>query len=161
MKNIVVKSLILTKEKFGDKIPCLFRKEEIFDDIIKYYFFIYGNSLLLNSFIKPLKEMIKSGGQGEISKDQFIIFFGTMIKNTKVYMPSILKMLLKLVNDKVNEIFTIEKGNYAPIMTLLFFNFFLSPRVQDIHNLSPVMYPEIRNINRIIRVRYILIVIYY
>ena len=49
MSTVVEKCLLLSKEKYGDNFSCLFRKDEIFDDIIKYFFFIYGNSLLIKS----------------------------------------------------------------------------------------------------------------
>ena len=91
-----------------------------------------------------------------IDKDQFLNFFYNMIKNISSYIPNILKTLLKLVHEKVNYHFTIDKNNYGPILTLLFFNFFISPRVQEIHNISPLKYTQIRSLNRIIRVRNIL-----
>jgi len=52
MKTVVEKSLQATKQNYGDSVNCLFRKDEIYDDIIKYFFFIYGNSLLIKSFSK-------------------------------------------------------------------------------------------------------------
>ncbi len=87
-----------------------------------------------------------------ISLEDFMIFFDDVILTISNYMPSILKILLKLVHQKVNEHFTIDTTNYSPMLTLLFFNFFISPRVQEIHNISPSKYPLIRSINRIIRV---------
>ena len=48
-----------TKLKFGDEYKTLFRKEDLCDDVIKYMFFIFGNSILIESFVKPMKRMIK------------------------------------------------------------------------------------------------------
>jgi hypothetical protein len=42
--------MILTKQKYGDKYSCLFRKDEIYDDILKYIFFVFGNNMLVKSF---------------------------------------------------------------------------------------------------------------
>ena len=40
----------------------LFRKEDLCDDVIKYMFFIFGNSMLIDSFVKPLKSMLSKIG---------------------------------------------------------------------------------------------------
>jgi hypothetical protein len=68
-------------------------------------------------------------------------------------MPSLLKVVLKLVYEKVQEHFTIDKYNYSPLLTLLFFNFYISPRVQEIHKIGPSKSNLIMNLNRVIRVR--------
>jgi hypothetical protein len=50
LKYAISKNLSDIKTTYGDNYTCLFRKDEINDDIIKYLFFIFGNSLLLKSF---------------------------------------------------------------------------------------------------------------
>ena len=50
MKNCIARNMIEVREKFGDNYTCLFRKEEFFDEVIKYYFFIFGNSMLIKCF---------------------------------------------------------------------------------------------------------------
>ncbi len=54
IKSVVKKCMILTKQKYGDKYSCLFRKDEIYDDILKYIFFVFGNNMLVKSFGKSL-----------------------------------------------------------------------------------------------------------
>ena len=51
-----------TVTKFGDEYKTLFRKEDLCDDVIKYMFFIFGNSMLIDSFVKPLKTMLNKIG---------------------------------------------------------------------------------------------------
>ena len=51
-----------TKKKFGDEYRTLFRKEDLCDDVIKYMFFIFGNSMMIEAFVKPVKKMLKSIG---------------------------------------------------------------------------------------------------
>jgi len=99
-----------------------------------------------------LKIILVDKSQAMIEKDEFLLFFNNLIENITSHMPMILKILLRLVHQKVNTLFTIEKSNYGPILTLLFFNFFISPRIQEIHNISPLNYPLIRTLNRILRV---------
>ncbi len=50
LKNIINNSCKLTKEFFGDNYTCLFRKDEVHDDIIKYIFFMFGNKALVKSY---------------------------------------------------------------------------------------------------------------
>lgn len=57
MSYIVNKSLIDTKQKYGDNYSCLFRKDEIYDEVIKYFFFIFGNSLVIKSFGKLMTNL--------------------------------------------------------------------------------------------------------
>ena len=49
-----------TVAKFGDEYKTLFRKEDLCDELIKYMFFIFGNSMLIDYFVKPLKRMLNS-----------------------------------------------------------------------------------------------------
>jgi hypothetical protein len=52
LKNIISRGFALTKQKYGDNYTCLFRKDEIYDDVVKYFFFMFGNSLVIKSFGK-------------------------------------------------------------------------------------------------------------
>jgi hypothetical protein len=151
IKFVISKCISETKLKYGDNYTCLFRKDEIYEDIIKYFFFIFGNSLLIKSFITPLKSVLYYDQIDEVNKEDFLVFFDTVIKNISSFMPNILKVILKLVYGEVNRIFTIEKNKFAPMFTLLFFNFFTSPKIQEIHNVSPSKFPSMRSLNRIIR----------
>lgn len=45
LRNILKRCISNYREKFGDKTNCLFRKDDVLDDIIKYILYIFGNSL--------------------------------------------------------------------------------------------------------------------
>ena len=57
----------MTKKKYGNDVLTLFRKEDIFDDLIKYIFYIFGNTMMIESFVKPVEKMIKKIGLDEES----------------------------------------------------------------------------------------------
>ena len=86
----------------------------------------------------------------EIIKSDFLEFFDTMLKEIDSFIPGIIRVLIKLVFDKVHEVFTIDRNNYSPIYTMLIFNFFISPRIQDIYNIQK--HTCIKSINRLLRV---------
>ena len=62
LKRIIDKDMEETVAKFGDEYKTLFRKEDLCDDVIKYMFFIFGNSMLIDCFVKPLKNMLNKIG---------------------------------------------------------------------------------------------------
>ena len=137
LKKIVEKNIKETKEIYGDKYKTLFRKEDICDDVIKYMFFIFGNTMLIESFINPLNKIINYDKiERNITKNEYDDLINEIIKNLKITMPLILKILLKFVYNSVNENFKIEKDNYSPLYTLLFFNFIISPKIQTIYNIN-------------------------
>jgi hypothetical protein len=55
LQNIVFKCLSQTRETYGDTYSNLFRKDEIYDDIIKYMFYVFGNNMMIKSFGNFLK----------------------------------------------------------------------------------------------------------
>jgi hypothetical protein len=138
LKKIIDKDMQETKKIYGDKYKTLFRKEDICDDIIKYMFFIFGNSMIIESFIKPLNNVINTNEEEErnITKNEYDNLLDEIVKNLINTMPLILKIMLKLVYISVNEHFTLEKDNYSPLYTLLIFNFIISPKIQTIYNIN-------------------------
>ena len=64
----------------------------------------------------------------------------------------IMRIILKLINANVKEIFTIDEGNINPLYTCFIFNFFASPKILDLYDLNPSKYINIRLLNRVIRV---------
>jgi hypothetical protein len=147
--------MYMTREKYGDNYNCLFRKDEVYDDIVKYLFFMFGNSLVIKAFVQPIKKYLLSYFDSEVFNipiDVFIEFFDAVVKNIQAYIPGIIKVLLCLIYEKVKEVFTIDNENYSPVYTMLFFNFLLSPRIQDIYGIGINKYPIVKSINRIIRV---------
>jgi hypothetical protein len=87
-----------------------------------------------------------------LQKNDFLEFFDTMLKEIDSFIPGILKVVIKLVIEKVHEVFTIDRNNFSPIYTMLIFNFFISPRIQDIYNIQK--HTCIKNLNRLLRVYY-------
>ena len=154
-----------TVEKFGDEYKTLFRKEDLCDDVIKYMFFIFGNSMLIDSFVKPLKSMLSKIGitdeliekkdqlpmSRDITKEEFNTLIGTIIDTLSKKIPDVLKILLKLLYESVNKHFTIEKDNYSPLYTSLIFNFLISPRIQMLYSINPLNCVFVRSLNRLLR----------
>jgi hypothetical protein len=84
----------------------------------------------------------------------FLAFFENVLEILELHTPKVLTILFKVLFDKVKDIFTVDANtNYFPILTLLFFNFLISPRIQEIYGISPVKFELVRVLNRIIRVR--------
>ena len=165
LKKVIDKDMEETVLKFGDEYKTLFRKEDLCDDIIKYMFFIFGNSMLIDCFVKPLKDMLKKIGitdemiekkdekamKRDITKDEFNKLIGTIIDTLSVKIPEVLKILLKILYESVNNHFTIDKDNYGPLYTTLIFNFLISPRIQMLYSINPLNCIFVRSLNRLLR----------
>ena len=165
IKNVIDKDIKETKEKFGDDYRVLFNKEDIFDDIIKYLFFVFGNSMYLDSFVIPLKtllitvgitdELIKSKNiqatKRDITKEEFNNLFPKILDNLSKEIPDILKMILKSIYESSLTNFTLDKNNYSPLYKCLFFNFLISPRIQMLYSINPFECLFVKSLNRILR----------
>ena len=165
LKRIIDKDMYETREKFGDEYKTLFRKEDLCDDVIKYMFFIFGNSMLIDCFVMPLKNMLSNIGitdelieakdplpmKRDITTDEFNKLMGIIIDTLSKKIPDVLKILLKLLYESVMEHFTIEKDNYSPLYTSLIFNFLISPRIQMLYSINPLNCVFVRSLNRILR----------
>jgi hypothetical protein len=85
--------------------------------------------------------------------ENFLEFFDKVLKLLESHTWMLLKIVFKILFEKIKEIFTVDENtNYHPIFTLLFFNFLISPRIQEIYGISPVKYEVVRVVNRIFRV---------
>ena len=165
LKRIIDKDMEETREKFGDEYKTLFRKEDLCDDVIKYMFFIFGNSMLIDCFVMPLKKMLKNLGITDelieakdplpmkrgIKKEEFNTLMELIIETLSTKIPDVLKILLKLLYESVNQHFTIDKNNYSPLYTSLIFNFLISPRIQMLYSINPLNCVFVRSLNRILR----------
>ena len=165
LKRIIDKDMKETREKFGDEYRTLFRKEDLCDDVIKYMFFIFGNSMLIDCFVMPLKKMLKNINitddlieakdplpmKRDIKKEEFNSLMEIIIDTLSTKIPDVLKILLKLLYESVNQHFTIEKNNYSPLYTSLIFNFLISPRIQMLYSINPLNCIFVRSLNRILR----------
>ena len=165
LKRVIDKDMEETAQKFGDEYKTLFRKEDLCDDVIKYMFFIFGNSMLIDCFVKPLKDMLKDIGitdemierkddfpmKRDITKDEFNKLVGKIIDTLSIKIPEVLKILLKILYESVNSHFTIDKDNYGPLYTTLIFNFLISPRIQMLYSINPLNCIFVRSLNRLLR----------
>ena len=169
IKKVIEKDMEDTKKKYGDDFRTLFRKEDLCDDILKYIFFIFGNTMMVETFVKPVEKMLKKIGIDEetiktnilaaldlplvrdINKDEFEVLIEEIIINLNNTIPLVLKILLKLLYNAVIKHFTIDKDNYGPLYTSLMFNFILSPRVQDLYSINPMNILLVRSLDRLVR----------
>ena len=166
LKKLIDKNIEETFKLNGDEYKTVFRKDDIYDDIIKYIFFMYGNTTMIEAFINPLKRMMKKIGiimkknddkkkkhysnERNITPKEFELFFDEMIEGFRKYLPFILKIILKLIYVSVRKYFTIEKDNYRPLNTALIFNFIVNPRIQSIYLINSSKYKFIRTLNRLL-----------
>ena len=165
LKRIIDKDMEETREKFGDEYKTLFRKEDLCDDVIKYMFFIFGNSMLIDCFVMPLKNMLNKIGitddlieakdplpmKRDITPDEYNNLMEIIIDTLSDKIPDVLKILLKLLYESVIQHFTIEKNSYSPLYTSLIFNFLISPRIQMLYSINPLNCVFVRSLNRILR----------
>ena len=81
IKRIIDKDMEETIQKYGDEYKTLFRKEDICDDFLKYIFFIFGNNMMVQSFVNPVKkELLKLGFTNrDINKKEFDSFINVFI----------------------------------------------------------------------------------
>ena len=152
LKILIDKNMIDTLKKYKDNYKTLFRKEDLLDDIFKYMFFIFGNSMLIESYIKPLKKKIdyKNDFIKNITLEEFKYIMDEFFINISQTIPLVLKVLLKLVYIGIRKFFTIDEDNYSPLYTLLFFNFIISPRVLMIYSIDPVKCIFVKTLNKLI-----------
>ena len=165
LKKVIDKDMEETIQKFGDEYKTLFRKEDLCDDIIKYMFFIFGNSMMIESFVKPVKKMLKSVGLNEdcpkpvddpkkgrdITVDEYNTLFEEINKGLTENIPHVIRILLKLLYNSIKSHFTIGEDNYSPLYTALIFNFIISPRVQMLYSINSLNCNYIRSLNRLMR----------
>ena len=153
IKRVIDKDIIETREKFGDQFKTLFRKEDLCDDFLKYIFFIFGNKMMVESFVNPVRKELRKIGfnNRDIKKEEFDNFVTKFITQLNESIPNVLKVLLKLLYESVKSHFTIQEDNYGPLYTTLIFNFFINPRVQSIFNINSQKSDFVRSLNRILR----------
>jgi hypothetical protein len=164
LKRVIDKDMEETRTRFGDEFKTLFRKEDLCDDVLKYMFFIFGNSMMIESFVKPVKKMLKSIGLNEdcpkdsdqgkernITVEEYNTLMDEINKGLIDNTPHVLRILLKLLHNSIQKVFTIDKDNYCPLYTALIFNFIISPRIQMLYSINPLNCSFVRSLNRLIR----------
>ena len=86
LKRVIDKDMEETYQKYGDEYKTLFRKEDICDDFLKYMFFVFGNTLMIEAFVNPVKAIMKKteNTERDITKDEFdnlVTLYTTLIFN--------------------------------------------------------------------------------
>jgi hypothetical protein len=169
IKNLIDKDLEITQKKYGNDISIIFRKEDIFDDIIKYIFYIFGNMMMIESFVKPVEKMLKKIGLDEesiennilvaldlplvrdINKEEFEILIKEISESLNETMPLIIKIILKFLYNSLIKYYKIDKNNFNPLYTALFFNYIISPKTQEIFEINPMKILLVRSLNKLVK----------
>ena len=169
IKNLIDKDLEITQKKYGNDISIIFRKEDIFDDIIKYIFYIFGNTMMIESFVKPVEKMLKKIGLDEesiennilvaldlplvrdINKEEFEILIKEISESLNETMPLIIKIILKFLYNSLIKYYKIDKNNFNPLYTALFFNYIISPKTQEMFEINPMKILLVRSLNRLVK----------
>ena len=169
IKNLIDKDLEITQKKYGNDISIIFRKEDIFDDIIKYIFYIFGNTMMIESFVKPVEKMLKKIGLDEesiennilvaldlplvrdINKEEFEILIKEISESLNETMPLIIKIILKFLYNSLIKYYKIDKNNFNPLYTALFFNYIISPKTQELFEINPMKILLVRSLNKLVK----------
>ena len=168
LDKLIKKNIAETKEIHEDKHRNLFRRDNISTNIIKYIFFLFGNSMVINGLVKPINTIINILGlnnefeiisfegktlstERNIAKDEFNILFEKILDKLNENIPFILRILLKIMYDNVkNEYPNLANGDYSPISSLLFFCYLSNPRIQKIFEIYPEKYLLIKSVYRLL-----------
>ena len=167
LNKIILKNILETKEINGDKYKGLFRRDNLVNDLMKYFFFIFGNQMLIECLVKPLNiilnitgiknefEIINDRGKSlnmerDITINEFNILFDKMLEKLSENIPYFFKIFLKMIYDNIIQNFTIEKDNFIPLGVVLIFNYIASPRIQKIFSIHPQKYVFIKSMNRLL-----------
>ena len=165
LDRIIKKNISETKEIHGDKYRNLFRRDTMSNVFIKYFFFIFGNSMIIKSIFKPLNTMLeiiglnnvsengelKGNKERNITKDEFKILFEKIMQRLNENIPTILKIYLKMIYDNIIDFYpNLEKNDYTPISSLFFFSYISNPRIQKMFNIYPDKFLFIKSVYRLI-----------
>ncbi len=148
--NIIKKHIEFTKT-FNLDISSLFRKEDIYHKILKYFVFSFCNYSFIISVYNQLKNEFLNKFEKEFKVEDFEKFFENMINLLFQNIPTLIIIILKIINDNINKEYKIQKYNFAPLYTFLFFNFYNSPKFFEIYGLKFSIYSSIKLLNRLIR----------
>lgn len=165
LKKIIDKNVKDTADSFGDDYRALFRKDDLYDDLIKYMFYTFGNDMILESLVCPLTKKLEEIGitsdavknndpillNRNIKIDEYEALFNIIIQNLSKRIPQVLKILLRIIYESMNKYFTIEKKDYSPLYTCLIFNFLINPRVQRLYSIDLTNCIFVKSLNRLIK----------
>lgn len=162
--NLVTKCMYYYYNIFGNKTSCLFRREEIHDDLLKNILFMFGHSLFNNIYVILENETlfkqentvnchVKSKNKYEskekvLDKTDFIKFFYLFIDELTKRIPYLIKLILYSIYKKVLDIY--EVNTLEPVYVFLFFNFLFNPKVQEMNGYYVSSFEILRDVNLII-----------
>ena len=150
LDNLIKKHIELTKT-FNLEVTSLFRKEDIYHKILKYFIFSFCNNSFIISVYNKLKNEYLYIFEKEFNIENFEKFFKNMIDLLYQNIPILITIILKIINNNINKEYKIQKNKFASIYTFLFFNFYNSPKIFEIYGLKLSIYPSIKLLNRLIR----------
>ena len=163
IKRVIEKDVEETLEKYDNNFRTLLRKEDLCDDVIKYMFFIFGNSMIIESFIKPVKKLLRNAGldencqnisdedqQKKVSIEDFNSFFDEMINGLFETCPHVLRILLKIFDSNVRKYFSVKENDFNALYTALFFNFIINPRIQSLYSIHSHLSNYIKFLNKLV-----------
>ena len=164
IKKIIEKDVKETFEKYQNDYKTLLRKEDLCDDVIKNIFFIFGNSMLIQSYIKPIKKLLKKVEYNNefknnseyndiktmVTIEEFNTFFDEMIAGLNDSMPHVIIILLKIFYACMRKFFSMKDNDYNALYTALFFNFMLNPRIQNLYGISPHINQHVNSLNKLV-----------
>jgi hypothetical protein len=168
LDKLIKKNILETKSIHEDKHKNLFRRDTISNNVIKYFFFLFGNHMIIESFMKPLNIILNITGlnnefeiisfegnslnmERNITKDEFNILFDKILEKLNETIPYLFRIFLKMIYDNIiKEYPNLEKNDYSPISSLFFFSYLSNPRIQKIFGIYPDKYLFIKSVYRLI-----------
>jgi len=168
LDKLIKKNISETKSIHEDKHKNLFRRDTTSNNIIKYFFFLFGNHMIIESFMKPLTIILNITGlnnefeiisfegnslnmERNITKDEFNILFDKILEKLNETIPYLFRIFLKMIYDNIiKEYPNLEKNDYSPISSLFFFSYLSNPRIQNIFRIYPDKYLFIKSVYRLI-----------
>ena len=131
LNSLANKSLIYYKNIFNNNYKEIFKsKNIIFDDILKYFCFIYGGEFYLN-YIKPIIIFLLENDCEKIEIEKLNEVFNNFVDNIEK-MPKIILCSLKFIENELQKNFNINLNNIYPIYTFLL-NYYLNPIFEEIY----------------------------
>lgn len=149
IKKVIHKSHEFYIKKLGNSYHCLFRREQIYDELLKYFTFIFGNDFYLNYFYPFINSLLDI----EITKDTVLDVAGKFMDfffNFKKFFPKILIAVLHLLQESTVKHFNVEQDNFYSCFVYVFFNFLCSPKIEEVYDLKVAKNPKINLINKMI-----------
>ncbi len=149
-ENLVKNHIQLTKSNNSD-ISTLFRKDDIYHIILKSTVFSFCNYSFITSVYKNLQHQYLNIFEKDFNIENFEQFFKIFIDSIFDTIPDIIKVIMKIIYVYTMKEYNIQKNNYSPIYTFLFFDFYISPKIFDIYKMSFSVYNSIKLLNKVIR----------